>query len=145
MHLVILLALLIAPGIAALRLKANHAFWFLLGWCVIVSGITYVLYARDKGKSKDGGWREPERVLQFFALLGGWPGAFLAQQRLRHKSSKVSFQLVFWLIVGAHQFIAIDYLLDWKFSRAAVHALRSASQIERRGRKQGSNGEIKGS
>lgn len=33
------------------------------------------------------------------ALAGGWPGALLAQQWLRHKSSKTSFQLQFWLMV----------------------------------------------
>ncbi len=120
------LALLIAPGMAALRLNVNHAAWLVLGWYAIASVLTYFLYARDKRRSMDGGWREPERGLHFFELIGGWPGAFIAQRRLRHKSAKVSFQLVFWLIVALHQFIAIDYLLDWQISHTALHALRSA-------------------
>jgi len=33
------------------------------------------------------------------ALLGGWPGALVAQNRLRHKSSKMSFLVVFWATV----------------------------------------------
>ena len=33
------------------------------------------------------------------ALAGGWPGALLAQQWLRHKSSKTRFQQEFWLMV----------------------------------------------
>ena len=30
------------------------------------------------------------------ALAGGWPGALLAQQWLRHKSAKREFRAVFW-------------------------------------------------
>ncbi|MBP6507468.1 MAG: DUF1294 domain-containing protein [Opitutaceae bacterium] len=122
-HLCLLLALLIAPGMAALRLQANHAAWLVLGWYAIASIITYLLYARDKSRAEDGSWRKSERGLHFLELIGGWPGAFIAQRRLRHKSSKLSFQLVFWLIVALHQFIAIDYLLDWQISRAALHAV----------------------
>ena len=33
------------------------------------------------------------------ALLGGWPGAIFAQRVFRHKSSKPSFQSVFWITV----------------------------------------------
>jgi len=41
--------------------------------------------------------------LHLLELLGGWPGAFLAQRRLRHKCSKRRYQFVFWLIVLAYQ------------------------------------------
>jgi uncharacterized membrane protein YsdA (DUF1294 family) len=41
----------------------------------------------------------------------GWlAGALLAQQVFRHKTRKVSFQLVFWLIVMLHQVFWIDRL-----------------------------------
>jgi uncharacterized membrane protein YsdA (DUF1294 family) len=49
--------------------------------------------------------------LHFFELLGGWPGALLAQQCFRHKTRKVSFQLLFWMIVAAHQAFWLDWLL----------------------------------
>jgi len=32
-------------------------------------------------------------------MLGGWPGAALAQQLLRHKSSKTDCRQIFWLTV----------------------------------------------
>jgi len=35
--------------------------------------------------------------------LGGWPGALLAQQLFRHKTRKLSYQLLFWAIVLLHQ------------------------------------------
>ncbi len=55
-------------------------------------------------------WRIPEKQLHAVALLGGWPGALLAQQLLRHKTQKASFQGIFWLIVALHQVYWLDQL-----------------------------------
>jgi len=46
-------------------------------------------------------------------MLGGWPGAFLAQRVFRHKTSKLSYQVVFWAIVLVYQLVALDYLTGW--------------------------------
>ena len=62
-----------------------------------LSVCTFVAYWLDKRKAKAGRWRTPESTLQFMALLGGWPGALLAQHYLRHKSQKRAFLLVFYL------------------------------------------------
>jgi len=68
-----------------------------------------------------------ERWKSLFAVsLEAWPGAFIAQRRLRHKCSKISYQAVFWLIVIAYQFAAIDALMSWSLSRSILHAVIAA-------------------
>ncbi|MBW8191433.1 cold shock and DUF1294 domain-containing protein [Neiella marina] len=57
---------------------------------------TFVAYAWDKLKAQRGAWRTPESTLHLLALAGGWPGAAIAQQLLRHKSKKQSFRAVYW-------------------------------------------------
>lgn len=66
---------------------------------VVISVITLIAYALDKSAAQAGRWRTSEQTLHLFALLGGWPGALIAQQALRHKSRKTSFRVVFWITV----------------------------------------------
>ncbi|EGJ11313.1 cold shock and DUF1294 domain-containing protein [Rubrivivax benzoatilyticus] len=63
------------------------------------SVVAFLAYAQDKSAAERGAWRTPESTLHTLALLGGWPGALLAQQWLRHKSSKPAFRRVFWATV----------------------------------------------
>lgn len=69
---------------------------------VVMSLLTYRLYAKDKTAALRNLWRVPEARLHWFAVLGGWPGALLAQQVLRHKTVKASFRGVFWFTVVAN-------------------------------------------
>lgn len=73
--------------------------WIWLGYAA-VSIVTFMMYWQDKWAAQKGSWRTPEKTLQLLALAGGWPGALLAQQWLRHKSSKTSFQMQFWCMVA---------------------------------------------
>lgn len=75
-----------------------------------VSVVAFLLYWSDKRKAREDSWRTPENVLHAVELAGGWPGALLAQQVFRHKTRKVSYQVVFWLIVLLHQVFWIDQL-----------------------------------
>lgn len=70
-----------------------------------------LLYWLDKRSAQAGGRRIAENTLHLVELAGGWPGALLAQQLLRHKTRKASYQTVFWLIVAAHQAFWLDWLL----------------------------------
>lgn len=61
--------------------------------------LTFIVYALDKSAAQSGAWRTQESTLHMLSLAGGWPGALIAQQKLRHKSKKPSFRFVFWLTV----------------------------------------------
>jgi uncharacterized membrane protein YsdA (DUF1294 family)/cold shock CspA family protein len=63
------------------------------------SVIAILAYAIDKSAAQRNQWRISEYMLNIIALLGGWPGALVAQRLFRHKISKKSFQVVFWIIV----------------------------------------------
>lgn len=71
-------------------------------WYSGMSVLTLLLYAKDKRAAESGAWRTAESTLHLVALLGGWPGAALAQAFLRHKSRKTSFRVGFWLTVCAN-------------------------------------------
>lgn len=69
---------------------------------VLMSGITFMAYALDKSAAIHGRRRTPESTLHLLGLACGWPGALLAQQWLRHKSSKPSFVSTYWGTVTAN-------------------------------------------
>jgi uncharacterized membrane protein YsdA (DUF1294 family) len=125
--LLILLALLIAPALALWRLAPPRLLPWIAGWLSLASLVAFTFYAWDKRRAVRGEWRTPEKILHLCALLGGWPGAFLAQRLLRHKNAKVPFQIVFWLIVVIFQYIAVDALLDWRLTRGIATAFGNAA------------------
>jgi uncharacterized membrane protein YsdA (DUF1294 family)/cold shock CspA family protein len=67
-----------------------------------LSLVTFLAYALDKFAAINGRRRTPEKSLHLLGVTGGWPGALLAQQLLRHKCSKASFVAVFWITVAAN-------------------------------------------
>jgi len=75
---------------------------------IVTSAIAFFLYWIDKKRAGTDASRIPESRLHFFELLGGWIGAFIAQQLFRHKTRKISFQIIFWLIVIVHEVFWID-------------------------------------
>ncbi|CAH0991716.1 hypothetical protein SIN8267_01830 [Sinobacterium norvegicum] len=69
------------------------------GLYVAMSLITFIAYAIDKSAAQNGRWRTKESTLHLFSTFGGWPGAYFAQNKLRHKSSKEEFKIVYWVTV----------------------------------------------
>ena len=69
-------------------------------WYAAMSLASFLCYRHDKLAAGDGRRRTPERSLHLLDLAGGWPGGLLAQQVLRHKSSKPAFQAMFWITVA---------------------------------------------
>ena len=66
---------------------------------VVASAATFIAYAADKSAAAKGSWRTPESTLHLLSFVGGWPGALLAQQFLRHKSTSQAFRQAFWATV----------------------------------------------
>jgi uncharacterized membrane protein YsdA (DUF1294 family)/cold shock CspA family protein len=85
---------------------AVAVFWRVPGWVAALyagaSVVCALAYAIDKSAAVAGRWRVSESTLHTLSLVGGWPGALVAQQVLRHKSNKAAFRSVFWATVVAN-------------------------------------------
>src|SRR5690606_4193100 len=103
----VLVALCALPAWGALLLLERGVVWVALAY-PLVSLFSFGQYWLDKQSAQKGRWRTPENSLHIAELVGGWPGALVAQQVFRHKTRKASFQLVFWAIVALHQAFWID-------------------------------------
>jgi uncharacterized membrane protein YsdA (DUF1294 family)/cold shock CspA family protein len=66
---------------------------------LIASLITFTRYYFDKKAAQSDTSRTPEISLHTWSLIGGWPGALIAQRILHHKSRKKSFQKKYWATV----------------------------------------------
>lgn len=73
--------------------------FFVAGLYILMSVVAFIAYAMDKSAAQSGRWRTQESTLHLFSLIGGWPGAFFAQNKLRHKSSKSEFLGVYRVTV----------------------------------------------
>ena len=94
----ILVAVIFLAAAGAAVLVANLPPTILLIY-LAASAVTFIAYAIDKSAARKGGWRTKEGTLHLLALVGGWPGALVAQSVLRHKSRKQPFRVIFWLTV----------------------------------------------
>ena len=79
----------------------------------LMSFVCFIAYGLDKRQAANGGRRVSERTLHLVAFLGGWPGALIGQRQFRHKTQKVTFRIVFWIVVVLHVGIvsAVAYAL----------------------------------
>ncbi len=121
----LLIALLVLPAWASLRLARSFDPRFIFGYALVVSSVTFWLYWHDKRRAEADGWRTPESTLHLAEFLGGWPAAFLAQRTLRHKISKTRYQVTFWAIVTAHEAASFDFLAGWYYTKAAIGLFHS--------------------
>lgn len=128
--MVVLLGLLVLPSFAIYRTGVDWRWPG--GYAAAISAISYGRYATDKRRARENKRRElaaagdchgresrvSEAGLHLTEVLGGWPGAFVAQRRLRHKVSKKRYLAIYWTIVIAYQLVAFDCIMGWKYSRA---------------------------
>lgn len=76
--------------------------WQIVAIYFSASIIALFMYWGDKSAAKKGSWRTQESSLLLCGLIGGWPGALIAQQLFRHKSCKTEFQVSFWGTVAVN-------------------------------------------
>ncbi|HQV73505.1 MAG TPA: cold shock and DUF1294 domain-containing protein [Dokdonella sp.] len=89
-----------------------------------MSLIAFFAYGLDKSAARTDRWRTQESTLHLFELLGGWPGALIAQGSFRHKTRKLSFQLSFWLIVAVNLGVLIWLIHGGQIDRIHWPAVR---------------------
>ncbi|KQX07418.1 MULTISPECIES: DUF1294 domain-containing protein [unclassified Leifsonia] len=80
----------------------------------VMSAIALLMYWRDKRAARTGDRRVPEVTLLALGLFGGWPGAIVAQQVFRHKTTKRSFRTEFWItaVVNVCFFIVVIWAIS---------------------------------
>lgn len=110
LKLLVLAVLCLLPTWGAVRMGLAGGAWAALVLYPVASLVTLALYWHDKRRARDDGRRTPEKLLHLGELLGGWPGALVAQQLFRHKTRKLTYQVVFWGIVVVHQVLWGLYL-----------------------------------
>jgi len=106
--------LFVAGMVATGKLPFVVLIVYLVGSCV-----AFLAYVFDKAASLKGQWRTPESTLHLFSLVGGWPGAMLAQRTLRHKTQKRSFQVTYWATV-----VLNCAALGWLLSPTGMRTVR---------------------
>ncbi|WP_404364512.1 DUF1294 domain-containing protein [Marinobacter sp.] len=119
------IALLIAAAVVcalSVLFAQGYVPLYLPGAYGVMSLITFLMYAVDKGAAESGNRRVPEGRLHLFELLCGWPGALVGQQFFRHKTRKTSFQVSFWFNVILNLAV-LGWLLVWPDAEFARQAL----------------------
>jgi len=119
--------------VAFLLLKFPLYFAYMAGLNIV----TFGYYGYDKSQAKKDGWRVPEKILHYLAVIGGAPGGILGMFVFNHKTSKQSFLLILGLSLMAHLIIFIffnEILLSFSNWQAGIKALENSfsSQNNRR-------------
>ncbi len=98
--------LIITPLVLSgyLLLLAKNPIPFFSYW--MLSLLTMFLYGTDKANAATRKWRVPESYFHLLELMGGWPGALIAQNDFRHKTRASAY---LWILRGI---IAI-HLMGW--------------------------------
>ncbi len=100
---------------ASIWVALESGFVWLIFLYPVGSLTTLIAYWLDKAAAQESGQRVSEETLHMFELLGGWPGALIGQQALRHKTVKESYQRVFSAITWVHTLgwpVAVVLTLD---------------------------------
>ncbi len=102
--LLIVIVLLIADSFTTRWLHASTFVLVYGGSILVMSLVAFITYWIDKRRAQRGinDRRIPESTLHVLSLMGGWPGAILAQETFRHKTQKTSFRIMMWVTILLH-------------------------------------------
>ncbi len=92
-------------------IATKHLPFWVAGLALGLNLLTFYMYWLDKYAAQKRQWRTKEDTLHLLSLLGGWPGAWFAQQILRHKSRKAAFRTTYWGTTVLH----CSALVGWLF------------------------------
>lgn len=115
-------------GLVAAAAMARLPWWIALLYLAL-STITALAYWFDKDAARRGRRRTPESTLHLFELVGGWPGALIAQRWLRHKNRKASYQAAFWVMVVLNLFVLVLVLNDVDLQQVVIDSLRAVDRF----------------
>ena len=93
-----------------------------------VSLLSLLFYSIDKSAAKKNKWRVSETKLHLLSLMGGWPGALLAQDIFKHKRSKPAFMRVYWITVVVN-LILLSLIAFEVVDVGALHAFSISQAI----------------
>ncbi|MDZ4170247.1 MAG: cold shock and DUF1294 domain-containing protein [Coriobacteriia bacterium] len=81
--------------------------WVVPAVYVAMSGLAFLTYGSDKLAAESGDRRTGEGTLIGLGLIGGWPGALVAQEFFRHKTRKQPFRTLFFASIAANVVLLI--------------------------------------
>jgi len=81
----------------------------LTAWLAAITGVTFFTFGYDKAIAGSRAVRVPENILFALVFCGGTLGALLARPFFHHKTSKFSFRVKFWAVVGLQLVVIIIY------------------------------------
>ena len=82
-------------------MEASSQQFTLIIYFLAINLIAFFTYGVDKLKSVNGSRRVNEKTLWFLALVGGSVGSLFSMHVFRHKTKKLSFQVVLLIIILA--------------------------------------------
>lgn len=85
----------------------------------ILSILTMFLYGTDKANAATRRWRVPEIYFHLLELMGGWPGALIAQNDFRHKTRITSYVWILRGIIAIHLMAWFIYFY-WTWRQAGL-------------------------
>jgi uncharacterized membrane protein YsdA (DUF1294 family)/cold shock CspA family protein len=86
-------------GVVALLAIGGRLWWPVVFAYIVTSIAAFYVYKLDKEAAQVSARRTSEAGLIVLGLIGGWPGALIAQHRFRHKTKKIAFRVEYWLSV----------------------------------------------